>query len=678
MSPASRSKSKEKSSGRTAAKEQQKASSKPTPQPANGGSSIPASAYNPVSGTFHTLETSPTASASLLPLSPPQSNSRFNNIDETDEHSGTSSLGTGAEYDSVSNNDSCSGESEDQKEKSGNNTQRPETIPGADNDKREKIRQKNERKHQRQRERRAQELHERCCGYLMSRKLEALAQQLVAMGFSSERATMALILNEGRVEESVAWLFEGGEEVAAEQQNGSCLDSGGNLKIDITEELARIADVEVKFKCTKQEVERVVVACEGDLDKAAETLRAQKQEPVAAPPKHGETGDPLAVSDSDFTITHAQSNPRTLQVQAVAASPVTIQQRRDERDFNYIKVAVGPAVASPETVNRNLQSLRRIQPKAATEWVRPQQQVLNPPEKRGTSMNSSSPTLSYSLASTLQVAPLPAKTEASRYVVEGASEGKNMQTGGAVREPVVMMQRPQSVNVVKQNHPTASLGASPSITPGWYQNGVNGVDLIKVNSGLAHLQTSSMSTSNHVSRQYYHHQTQYQPFASSTVESSGWGSSWNTTTGSSSSASLAVPSSSLGLFTGWGSTGMSGSSSPVDWSMEGSMPECDYTNIDWSLEAMSSSSSSSWSNGLWMDLTSNVKKSRICDGGWSGTTMNGGTNMMRPSNVQGLHDGGVAADTGPSSSAASHDWATPFAGKDLFSIPGQFVTSPAL
>ena len=44
-------------------------------------------------------------------------------------------------------------------------------------------------------------------GYQMSRKLEALAQQLVAMEFSSECATNALILNEGRVEESVLWLF---------------------------------------------------------------------------------------------------------------------------------------------------------------------------------------------------------------------------------------------------------------------------------------------------------------------------------------------------------------------------------------------------------------------------------------------------------------------------------------
>ncbi|PQP93910.1 uncharacterized protein Pyn_07307 [Prunus yedoensis var. nudiflora] len=62
----------------------------------------------------------------------------------------------------------------------------------------------------------------------MSRKLEALAQQLVAMGFSQERATMALILYEGRVEESVAWLFEGGKDADKSRDQNF---GGGNLKV---------------------------------------------------------------------------------------------------------------------------------------------------------------------------------------------------------------------------------------------------------------------------------------------------------------------------------------------------------------------------------------------------------------------------------------------------------------
>ncbi|KOM54820.1 hypothetical protein LR48_Vigan10g071200 [Vigna angularis] len=262
MSP-SKSKSKDKKAGKEGQKPVAKSSGS-----ANAVAGVPASAYNPLLGTFHTLEMQPASTSQV------QSNGRFRNIDETDEHP-TGSVVAGVEYDSVSNNGSWSGESEDHKEKSSNPPVRLEAVPGADNDKREKIRQKNEKKHQRQKERRAQELHDRCSGYIMSRKLEALAQQLVAMGFSHDRATVALILNEGRVEESVAWLFEGGEE--ADNHKDANI-SGSNLKIDISEELAQIADLEIKFSFSKQEVERAVVACEGDLDKAAESLRELKMD----------------------------------------------------------------------------------------------------------------------------------------------------------------------------------------------------------------------------------------------------------------------------------------------------------------------------------------------------------------------------------------------------------------
>lgn len=112
MSPASKSKSKP--SGK-ASKEQQKAPIKPSGS-ANAGNGVPASAYNPISGTFHTLDTSSVAT------SPPyHDNGRFRNIDDTDEHS-SRPHGTVSEYDSVSNNGSCSGESEDPKEKFANSS----------------------------------------------------------------------------------------------------------------------------------------------------------------------------------------------------------------------------------------------------------------------------------------------------------------------------------------------------------------------------------------------------------------------------------------------------------------------------------------------------------------------------------------------------------------------------
>ncbi|XP_077218212.1 uncharacterized protein LOC143852623 [Tasmannia lanceolata] len=612
MSQVLRSKSKDKPSAK-AAKEQQKASSKPPTAPANNaGSGIPSSAYNPVSGTFHTLDTTPTASSP-----PPHNNGRFRTIDETDDHSG-SSLGTGAEYDSVSNYDSCSGESEDQKDKTASPIPRSEPVPGSDDDKREKIRQKNERKHQRQKERRAHELHERCSGYLMSRKLELLAQQLVAMGFSSERATMALILNEGRVEESVSWLFEGGEE--ASQDRDSNLDRGGSLKIDITEEMAQIVDMELRFQCTKQEVERAVVACEGDLEKAAETLRVQKQEPAAIPPKPEETGDPPAINGG---------NPS--RIPSNIAASVTIQHRNSKRDFNYTKVDV-PVVASPESGNRNLQSLTMIQPKS--EWARPQ--VATVAEKRWPTVSPSPP--SYSLASPLQVAPPPTKVE-TRYVVVG-SEVKTMQTG-AVREPVIVMQRPKSANT-KQS-PTTSLSASPPGTDEWYPN------IMKVNGGLGHMPSVGLSKNNPSSQQFYH-QPRYTQFASKNptdLTPSGLGA-------------LSSTNGSLGLFTGWGSTGTSGSSSPVDWSTGGSIPQCDYNSIDWSVE----SSSSSRPNGLCLGLPSYVKSGQVYN-----------ESSVTSAGAKGTKFAGVATD---STSAGSHEWTSPFTGTDLFSLPRQFVTSPSL
>ncbi|GKB64424.1 hypothetical protein Tco_0920610 [Tanacetum coccineum] len=197
----------------------------PSPH-ANTGGGVPTSGYNPLLGTFHALK--------------------------TEDHLGNS-VGMGVEYDSVSNNGSWSGESEDHKEKNTQGSSHQETTtPGADNDKCEKIRQKNEKKHQRQKERRAQELHERCSG--------------------------------------------------GEDENNQCepnnLDGGGNLKIDISEELAQITEMEMKFKCSKQEVERAIIACEGDLEQAAETLKNQKQEqPPAAPPKLEENGDPLTIAN---------------------------------------------------------------------------------------------------------------------------------------------------------------------------------------------------------------------------------------------------------------------------------------------------------------------------------------------------------------------------------------------
>lgn len=224
----------------------------------------------------------------------------------------------GIESISVSNNGSCSGESEDHKEKTTNTPLKQEVIPVSDSDKREKIRQKNERKHQRQKERRAQELYEKCSTYLMSRKLEALTQQIVAMGISQEHATTALMMNEGKVEESLYWLFD------CEKEEIEKL-SPGNMKIDITEELARIAQMELQLKCTRQEIERAVVQAEGDLDRAEEVLKGTKFEELSVPVKREESGDHLTASNGKHIegISYQTSDSERSETQPVPLPPLS-------------------------------------------------------------------------------------------------------------------------------------------------------------------------------------------------------------------------------------------------------------------------------------------------------------------------------------------------------------------
>lgn len=646
MSPASRSKSKDKK----ASKESQKGSSKPS-GPATAASGIPASAYNPLLGTFHPLELPPVTSTS-----PVQTNGRFRNIDETDDHS-VGSVTAGVEYDSVSNNGSWSGESEDHKDKLSNPPGRQETIPGADNDKREKIRQKNERKHQRQKERRALELHEKCNSYLMTRKLETLSQQLVAMGFSHERATMALMLNEGRVEESVAWLFEGGEEAG---KHGDADPHATNMKIDISEELARISDAETRYKWSRQEVERAVITCEGDLEKAIESIRLSKQDPPASP-KPEETGDP-PTANGKLSVAVGQS----VRPQTKSNPPPTMAQRKDDKDFNYTKQAVA-VLGSSEPASKNLQPPKRVQQKL--EWPKPQQPAM-PVEKRWPNAGSN-PTVSYSLASPLKVSSSPAKAE-TRYVTIG-NELKNLQAG-MLREPVIVMQRPQSINA-KQVAATMS-SSLPGTAASWYPS--NNVDVMRSSGFLSQIPSNRSLSPNKLSSSQMYHQFQYQQqqqFVPGTSPGDSPGSSrgnglWSRT---SASPTLAAASS-LGLFSGVGSAGSSGASSPVDWNSGGSVSQFDYTNIDWTLDK-----GSSRSNGLWLGLTSFVKNNpNIYESKASGVgaqpAMRLASSNVNGVSIPGLQDGGGAE----TSSSGSRDWTSPFEGEDLFSLPRQFVSSPSL
>ncbi|XP_057453527.1 uncharacterized protein LOC130745357 [Lotus japonicus] len=546
-------------------------------------------------GAFQTTETSLVASTAQVHVK----NLHFPNTSDTDEHS-NSPQGTASECDSVSNNGSCSGESEDPKEKATNSATRLNVMPGCDNDRRDKIRLKNERKHQRQKERRAQELHDRCGEYLMLKKLDALAEKLVAMGFSSERATLALKLNDGKLEESISWLFEGGEE---ESQTKKTTNPEGNLKIDIGEELVQISAMGVKYNCSNQEVERVVVACEGDLQKAENTLKSQK---LKSP------------------VTQSKS-------QDSAAASVSMQQKGNECDFNYYKVG-GAESTSPDPGSRNLQSLHLNHPNELT-------------EKRW-GVTGSSPSTMLNMAQSMQTLSPSVKVEALPGSLR--NEGRMIQ-GGVRREALVMMKHPQLTN--PQQNSQISINSLPLGTSGWYVNSTPLVENVRSNGKLLHTHMEQLCQAPYKGG-FYNPMGASSP--SPTISSHHQGL-WSN---NASSLELTVPSS-FGLVSGHQNAARTFSSlSHMDRSTRGMMPEFDYNSVDWSLDCTSSSKS----GGLWPGTSSLLSNS---DG-----------NRMGSSYITGLQNVGMARDS--SSSDGLREWTSPFAGKDMFSVPRQFVTSPSL
>ncbi|KAI4384603.1 hypothetical protein MLD38_002730 [Melastoma candidum] len=623
MSPAAKSKSKSKDKSSSRAAKEQKATSKVT-GPMNGGTGSSASAYNPVSGTFHVLEVSSPGSSP-----PSRSNGRFQTIDDTKEHS-SSPHGTLSEYDSVSNNDSCSGESEDSKDKMVGPNSKQEILTSVDNDRREKIRLKNEKKHQRQRERRAQELHERCSGYLMSRKLEALSRQLVAMGFSSERATQALIHNEGRLEDSISWLFDASEEAF---ENINDLGSKGDLKIDISKELSEISELEAKYKCSKPEVERAVVACEGDLAKAEEMLRSQKQDLLTMPPEPEAT-------------TGTQGLARAWDKSAASGAG---SQTRSDRDFNYPR-------AVPISLEHGMSNLR-LHPSKTNHQIQVAEKRWPP-----VGLNSSPPTSTVCV----QVSPTLPKLE-----VHGTPED-NMVSQPAGREQVLTMQHHSNPAIPLTNMASA-VSASLAGFPGFYASDAPSIEMLRPNIKLLHAQRlASLAQDNRVSEQLYH-QSAYKELDSSAELGSSWtpmgripsqtmpsnhhqGSWGKIGLSPSLYAHTETTSPSWGLYSsGWRSSGSLSSPSQVDWNS----PEFDYNSIDWTLDATSKSS------GMWVGLSSMLRNS------------NSGMSFGVPVNRMQLSDWREHGGAEGSSVAPAHEWTSPFAGKDIFSLPRQFVTSPS-
>ncbi|XP_010536149.1 PREDICTED: uncharacterized protein LOC104811209 [Tarenaya hassleriana] len=607
---------------------------KKTPMEGSGSMStetgILSGAYNDLLGTFQSIETFPTTGSSFL-----HNSGRFRNIDESDS--------TGVDCDSVSNNGSWSGDSEDHKEKASNPPIQKETIPGADNDKREKIRLKNERKHQRQKEKRAQELHERCRQYLMSRKLEVLSQQLVAMGISQERATLALMLNVGKIEESINWLFDqDGGTKHAEQKTES---APRNLNIDISEELDRILELETRYRCTKQEVERAVVAAEGDIEKAEETLRRQKQEQSTCNKKPEETSDNPA-SSSDKLTTHPASQNTVSQLPLRAGLYPAGQETRERKDFEYLRRSSLFAGGVPESVNQSSDHpLDIIQMKL--EWMKFQAAVMG--EK-----NWSSP-MSYHQPSA--AAPKPE----AHYMALGNQFKKLQQQD--VREPVMAMQ--QHSRFVADTNPIPVLAMSssfPGTANGWYP--LSRTEVPQSNGFVPDITATRSLIPMDLSSNPTYPQLQYQG------QMNGHRSGAMATT-----APAVAAAASLGLFSGFGPAPTSGSShSSLDWNTGDSMGQLDYTNIDWSLDKSPSFPRPDRQFPSSRTSAYNHNTDRYIDRPWNRMRSDGWNGM----GIVGMQEVGIGSGGEIQRGKNARDWTSPFEGKDLFSLSRQFVSSPSL
>lgn len=689
--------SKQKSAERQAARDK-KASAR---QVASGGTS--ANAYNPMSGTFHALESiAADSGAGYL-------NGRFKSIDDGEDNA--SSNGGAGELECMSNNGSYSGESEDQslingKQGAGKSGSLSGVVGGTD--KRDKVRGKNERKHQRQKERRAQELRDKCTGYLMSRKLEALSQQLVAMGFPQERATMALIFNDGHVERSVAWLLEGGEGQVHEDWN-----SGGNPKIDISEELNYILEIEKKYKFSRPDIERAIVSCEGDLAKALESLRARSRS--LSPGREDGQNVQSASSNAPFVRKEEPSGSTpaappgpgpSQQARSNGPGQPSYQVRKDERSST--QSTKGRQQGNSISPHAPLEILTRgsAHPRKLSNPLTDMPSSLLSVERRGHPQQAARVPVGAvkthsSYAS--QVAPVSKPQTGLVFGATGADSklfpiaGRDSSVSTSSKEfattgqPHILLRASSQPFIGLSNSPVpSSIPSSPSLSSSSRSHSFMDVgspsSVLYVNAPLGdavHARKKPIKSSDVGALDVIGSLNPLVSFQSEPPTSHwGYGPSSEVSVAplNSTMHSRSSSGSSYGLFTGWGG---SFTHSSVDWST-GPMPNCDYRNIDWSMNA-----SPTTLRGVSSRLSSlalqekgsyfwNSDEERAFHAGLGSasyiTEATQGRATWKVGTSGPVVQENISLDSG---STSAHEWTSPFAGKDLFNLP-QAVPSPSL
>ncbi|KAG0450695.1 hypothetical protein HPP92_026793 [Vanilla planifolia] len=272
--------------------------------------------------------------------------------------------------------------------------------------------------------------------------------------------------------------------------------------------------------------------------------------------------------------------------------------------------------------------------------------------------------VSYSLSSSAVPVSEPLEVPQPLF---GLTLGQELKAGfhaGVLKEPIVTQR-------ANQNLPsTAATVVSPPVSAGWHSGSVPSMEMKTSDSVSFGPSLPNIGTGASAAQQYYHRNGS-RPESFDTNQYYGLSGlhSRSLNASGSTSSSLAVPSS-LGLFSGWASSGLSDSSSQDDWNTGSLKPTLDYTSIDWSLDSTP------------------LQTSAKC-GGLSNTwsTMFMGGKVTRPpkhDHRNGWYtpqpqEGSVGPSNDPSSlPVGSHEWAKTFEGRDLFHVPRYYVTPPSL
>jgi hypothetical protein len=137
--------------------------------------------------------------------------------------------------------------------------------------------------------------------------------------------------------------------------------------------------------------------------------------------------------------------------------------------------------------------------------------------------------------------------------------------------------------------------------------------------------------------------------------------------------SLSSSGTTYGLFTGWGAH------SSVDWNT-GPKPNFDYRSIDWSMNASPTTSMHRLSSSF-TSFTLQEREGYFWNNGKERGMQREGNFMSELPHTRSIWQVGPSSSlqesTPNSSGNTGHEWTSPFAGKDLFSLP-QAIPSPLL